>query len=200
MGALCNPPPCFPAAPLMTLSDNAGLWPFFAGTPATEADRLWPPFAFACTMDDLLLRRPGGSVTTDCLRSPSAALASDASLSRTRSGDSAMFLKVMIHSTSSPAYTVGSLQRTQARMFEGGAAGGIVREVRLAGGGRNTLSGDHRWLSCGQSSSSRQAVRTGMNGACHSSLGESPPVAKLRWTMIYACIATPSLRWASGAD
>ena len=41
-----------------------------------------------------------------------------------------MFLKVMMHSMSSPAYTLGSLHRTKARMFEDGGVVGIVAEGR----------------------------------------------------------------------
>ena len=40
-------------------------------------------------------------------------------------GVTATFLNVMIHSISSPAYTCGSLQWTNARIFEGAEAGGI---------------------------------------------------------------------------
>lgn len=41
-------------------------------------------------------------------------------------GVGATFLNVMIHSISSPAYTVGCFQCTKARMFEAGGGGGIV--------------------------------------------------------------------------
>ena len=142
-GALCSPPPCLPTAPLMTLSDNAGLCPFFCDMPDKDADRLGGRWAFACTMDDLLLCTPAWVATTDCLLSPLAADAWDATLSLACSGGSATFLKVMIHSTSSPAYTFGSLQRTKARIFEGGAGGGIVRMVGSAGCCRNTLYCGH---------------------------------------------------------
>lgn len=55
IGALCRPPPCRLAAPLMTLSDNAGLCPRFWDTPETEPARLCGPSVFACTIEDLLL-------------------------------------------------------------------------------------------------------------------------------------------------
>jgi len=42
-----------------------------------------------------------------------------------------MFLKVMMHSMSWPAYTLGSLNRTKARMFEDGGVVGIVAEGRV---------------------------------------------------------------------
>jgi len=41
-----------------------------------------------------------------------------------------MFLNVMMHSMSSPAYTLGSLHRTKARMFEDGGVVGIVAKDR----------------------------------------------------------------------
>lgn len=142
MGALCSPPTCRLAVPLTTLSDNAGLCPLLCGAPETEAVRLGGPCAFACTMDDLLLWPPAcGAI--DCLLSPLGPDVCDAPRSLARSGGSAMFLKVMMHSISSPAYTFGSLQRTKARIFEGGAAGGIL-EVSVLASRRNASSNDHR--------------------------------------------------------
>lgn len=63
-------------------------------------------------IDDLLVFPPpfGVSSSSSC-RSP---------------GGRAMFLKVMIHSISSPANTVGSFQCTKARMLEADWGGGMV--------------------------------------------------------------------------
>ena len=41
-----------------------------------------------------------------------------------------MFLNVMMHSISSPAYTLGSLHCTYARILDGAVAGGILLEAR----------------------------------------------------------------------
>lgn len=79
IGALCNPPPCLPAAPLRTFSDNVGLWPLFGGAPERDAVRLGGLVALACTSDDLRLWPPAGGATTDCL-SPLATDPCEASL------------------------------------------------------------------------------------------------------------------------
>lgn len=56
------------------------------------------------------------------------------SLSLRRLDSLAIFLNVMMHSISSPAYTVGSFQRTYARMFDcEGGGGSIVTSGNIAG-------------------------------------------------------------------
>lgn len=164
IGALCSPPLCLTAAPLTTLSDNAGLCPRFGTAPETEAERLGGPRVLPCTMEDLLLCPPAWG-TPDSTLSPLPTDACAASLSRARSGGSALFLKVMMHSISSPAYTLGSLQRTKARMLDGGAGGGMLMVVVLGGYGRNAFWCGHRRSlarrTCSQSYSTKQSILEG---------------------------------------
>lgn len=128
----CNGAVWMPFPPLegelTTFNDSAGRCPLFAGPPfallASEcclvkggglicATELFLLCGADCgAMDDLLVLTPEwGASRSSSSRSP---------------GGRAMFLKVMMHSISSPAYTVGSFQCTKARIFDGGGGGGMV--------------------------------------------------------------------------
>lgn len=124
-GVLCGPE--LFAAPAM-LNDKVGLCPRPPGAPRDEA-----------------LEGSGLTWATELLLLPAAAEgASDARLDcgwlladglrlvfpSCASLLCAIFLKVITHSTSSPAYTLGSLHCTKAWIFDAGDGGGMVVEAR----------------------------------------------------------------------
>jgi hypothetical protein len=119
IGAVCGPPL---DVPVTTLRESAGRCPLtncalfvLATDGALECIG-----ALLCAIDDRLLCDAGWASDgpLSCKSPPSPFLFSCP-------GTSAMFLKVIIHSISSPAYTLGSLHWTKARIFEGAVAGGI---------------------------------------------------------------------------
>ncbi len=118
---------------LTTLSDNAGLCPLEGGaslapTPEGVLDGVGRFWAIEAP------RLGAADVAYDGVRPCPypLTLASGVCTSSPCSSSTflPMFLNVIMHSISSPEYTVGSLHCTYARMFEGAAAGGMALEAR----------------------------------------------------------------------
>lgn len=129
-GALCNPPLCSPPleGALTTLRLSVGLCPLPCETcltPVTDG-ALLPVPGLVGTSELLLLCAAEGARPKPLDRGVCGSSSSSCSCP----GGTATFLNVMMHSISSPAYTLGSLHWTNARMFEGKGGAGMVVEVR----------------------------------------------------------------------
>lgn len=87
------------------------------------------------TSEDLLLEVAAAAGILDGLRSASEPFGTGTgtcdSSSSDVSGAFEIFFKVIMHSISSPAYTAASFQWTNARMFEGAVAAGMVVQARV---------------------------------------------------------------------